>query len=403
MAQQKEIAIGEYAYHLPDELVPRFPAEERDGSRLLVYRTGTISDEQFTSIPDYIEAGSMMVFNNTRVIQARIPMLKDTGAQIEVFCLEPHQPAEYSQAFAATGHCQWHCMVGNLKRWKSGQIAKELSIDGQSIMLSAEQIERKDRSVLVQFSWQPAHYHFGQILEAAGQLPIPPYLGRDTEESDYERYQTVYSQHKGSVAAPTAGLHFTEEVFSRLRSKNIQLSEVTLHVGAGTFRPVQSETLGGHEMHTEHFQVSRAFLHQLRASLGKVVAVGTTSVRTIERLYWLAADLGQGKRTMQVEQWSPYGDSPQMQPAEAIDLLIRFCDEQDTDTVQASTCLMIAPGYRWQFVNRIVTNFHQPESTLLLLVSAYAGQDWKKIYSHAVAHGYRFLSYGDSSILINEP
>ncbi len=403
MAQQREIAIGEYAYELPDELVPRFPSPERGGSRLLVYRNGDISDAQFSSIADNIEPGSLVVFNNTRVIQARIPMQKETGAQIEIFCLEPHQPAEYSQAFSVTGTCQWHCMVGNLKKWKSGPITKELNIDGQSLTLSAEQVERCDKSVLIQFSWEPAHYHFAQILDAAGKLPIPPYLGRDTEASDYDRYQTVYSQHKGSVAAPTAGLHFTETVFSQLRSKNIQLSEVTLHVGAGTFRPVQSETLGGHDMHTEHFHVSRAFLQQLRGSLGQVVAVGTTSVRTIESLYWLAADLERGNRSMKVEQWSPYDNTTQLEPRAAIDVLLRHCDEQETDTIHASTCLMIAPGYRWQFVNRIVTNFHQPESTLLLLVSAYTGGDWTKIYSHAIAQGYRFLSYGDSSILINEP
>ena len=403
MAQQKEIAIGEYAYHLPDGQVPRFPAQERDGSRLLVYRAGTITDEQFTSIHHYIEPDSLMVFNNTRVIQARILMQKDTGAHIEIFCLEPHQPAEYSQAFSVTGQCQWHCMVGNLRKWKSGTVCKELHVDGTTLLLTAELIQRNDKSVIVQFSWEPSQYQFAQILEAAGKLPIPPYLGRDTEASDYDRYQTVYSQHKGSVAAPTAGLHFTESVFSQLRSKNIQLSEVTLHVGAGTFRPVQSETLGGHEMHTEHFEITRNFLVQLRQSLGKVVAVGTTSVRTIESLYWLATDISRGIRTLQVGQWSPYEGTASLSAADAIDVLIAYCDQTGETTLRASTCLIIAPGYVWRFVNRIVTNFHQPESTLLLLVSAYAGSDWKKIYDHALSHGYHFLSYGDSSILIHEP
>jgi len=399
MAEYRKIAIADYAYKLPEELVPKFPTLERDGARLLAYTAGTIKDDMFANIANHIRQGTLMVFNNTKVIRARLAMQKSTGAKLEVFCLEPFLPSDYATALQSTGECEWLCMVGNLKKWKEGSLSMSVGEGDSTFTLFADKEERIGKDVRVRFRWSNPSLAFGQVLELAGSLPIPPYLKRETAEEDYSRYQTVYSRHEGSVAAPTAGLHFTDSVFGALQQKGVERREITLHVGAGTFLPVQSDTLEGHAMHTEHIVVTRDFISRLRLAIGQVTAVGTTSVRTLESLFWLAAKLHNGGADLKVEQWDPYSVQTNLSPMQALDVLESYCAEKKVDLLCAETQLMIVPGYEWKFVTQIVTNFHQPESTLLLLVSAFVGDDWKRIYSHAKAHSYRFLSYGDSSIL----
>ena len=404
MKDTKHIKISEFNYPLPDERIAKFPLSTRDESKLLVYRHGEVSEDRFTSLPSYLEPGEMMVFNNTKVIQARLHFRKETGALIEVFCLEPIQPNDYVLSFQQTRQCSWLCMVGNLKKWKEGTLKREVSVKGRTITFTATRGQCHGTSHWVDFEWNDETLTFADILEAVGELPIPPYLNRDTQESDKQTYQTVYSKIKGSVAAPTAGLHFTERVLKALDERGIDREELTLHVGAGTFKPVKSEEIEGHEMHTEYISVNRRTIEKLIAHGGKTIAVGTTSVRTLESLYYIGVLIHQNPEANQeelhVKQWMPYEPHPMLTPVESLQGILSYLERHGMEALHTSTQIIIAPGYEYKIVKKIVTNFHQPQSTLLLLVSAFVKGDWKKIYDYALSHDFRFLSYGDSSLLI---
>ena len=403
----KHIRISEFNYPLPDERIAKFPLPVRDQSKLLLYRHGEVTEDIFTSLPDYLPANSLMIFNNTKVIQARLHFHKETGALIEVFCLEPVQPNDYARNFQQTEHAAWLCMIGNLKKWKEGVLKREITVKGKPLTLTAERGACHGTSHWVDFRWNNPEITFADILEVFGELPIPPYLNRETQESDKETYQTVYSKIKGSVAAPTAGLHFTPRVLDALREKGVTLEELTLHVGAGTFKPVKSEEIEGHEMHTEYISVNRSTLEKLVAHEGKAIAVGTTSVRTLESLYHIGVTLlhnpNATEEDLHVKQWQPYETALETAATPAVDALqaiIAYLDRHHMETLHSSTQIIIAPGYEYRIVKAMVTNFHQPQSTLLLLVSAFLHGDWRKIYDYALAHDFRFLSYGDSSLLI---
>lgn len=403
----KHIRISEFNYSLPDERIAKFPLPVRDQSKLLLYRHGEVSEDRFISLPEYLSSGSLMIFNNTKVIQARLHFRKETGALIEVFCLEPIQPNDYVLNFQQTEHVAWLCMVGNLKKWKEGTLRREMTVKGKPLTLTAERGECHGTSHWVNFRWNNPEVTFADILEVFGELPIPPYLNRETQESDKETYQTVYSKIKGSVAAPTAGLHFTPRVLDALRNKGVELEELTLHVGAGTFKPVKSEEIEGHEMHTEYISVSRNTLEKLIAHDGKAVAVGTTSVRTLESLYHIGVILLNNpeatEEDLHVRQWQPYemsGETAATSAVESLQAIVAYLDRHSMETLHTSTQIIIAPGYEYKIVKAMVTNFHQPQSTLLLLVSAFVHGDWQKIYNYALANDFRFLSYGDSSLLI---
>ena len=404
MEETKHIKISDYNYPLPDERIAKFPLPVRDQSKLLVYRHGEVSETRFTSLPDYLEAGELMIFNNTKVIQARLHFRKETGALIEIFCLEPIQPNDYVLNFQQTSHAAWLCMIGNLKKWKEGSLHKEMNVKGHTITLTATRGECRGTSHWVDFTWDNPKITFADILEVFGELPIPPYLNRETQESDKETYQTVYSKIKGSVAAPTAGLHFTERVLQALRDKGVDLEEVTLHVGAGTFKPVKSEEIEGHEMHTEYISVNRQTIEKLIAHGGKAIAVGTTSVRTLESLYYIGVTIAShpdaGQEELHVRQWQPYETHPTMTTVESLQQILDYMKRHELEALHTSTQIIIAPGYTYHIVQKMVTNFHQPQSTLLLLVSAFVKGDWRTIYDYALAHDFRFLSYGDSSLLI---
>jgi len=414
----KHIQIRDYDYPLPDERIAKFPLPERDSSKLLVYDGGRISETLFRSLPSLLPEGALMVFNNTRVIQARLHFRKgedQQGALIEVFLLEPANPVEYQENFARKGSCSWYCLVGNLKKWKEGALTREFKIQNSKFKLSAERIGTHGTSQEIRFNWD-ANLTFAEIIDAVGELPIPPYLNRKTQESDKTTYQTVYSKIKGSVAAPTAGLHFTKRVLADIEARGIEREEVTLHVGAGTFRPVKSEDIGGHDMHTEHIAVHRRTIERLLAHGGEAIAVGTTSVRTLESLYYLGvlADppqpslkgresspfKGELERVLHVPQWMPYEYDNSLSTTEALTALLRYMDERGEDVLHATTQIIIAPGYKYHIVRRMITNFHQPQSTLLLLVSAFIGDAWHNVYDYALSHDFRFLSYGDSSMLV---
>ena len=400
----KHIKISEFNYPLPDERIAKFPLANRDESKLLVYRQGEVSEDRFTSLPDYLESGEMMVFNNTKVIQARLHFRKETGALIEVFCLEPIAPNDYVLSFQQTKKCSWLCMVGNLKKWKEGTLKREVEVKGKTITLSATRGECRGTSHWIDFEWDDDSLTFADVLEAVGELPIPPYLNRETQESDKQTYQTVYSKIKGSVAAPTAGLHFTERVLKALDEKGIDREELTLHVGAGTFKPVKSEEIEGHEMHTEYISVNKCTIEKLIAHGGKTIAVGTTSVRTLESLYYIGILIHlnpeANQEELHVKQWMPYEPHPALTPVESLQNILDYLNRNNMEALHTSTQIIIAPGYEYKIVKKIVTNFHQPQSTLLLLVSAFVKGDWKKIYDYALSHDFRFLSYGDSSLLI---
>lgn len=408
MHTPQQIQINEYTYALPDERIAKYPLSERDASKLLIYRGGQIRETLFRHLPDCLPDGALLVFNNTRVIRARLLFRKDTGAMIEIFCLEPAVPSDYEQSFAQTDHCTWHCLVGNSKRWKSGQLYTTVTVGGERVTLSAERVSvAGEAGDLVDFRWDNPRCTFAEVLESAGVLPIPPYLHRETEAQDLQTYQTVYSKVKGSVAAPTAGLHFTPAVLAELDARGIEREEVTLHVGAGTFRPVKSDTIGGHAMHTEHFAVTRRTVDRLLAKPEHVIAVGTTSVRTLESLYYIGCVLARGgadesaDEAFTVGQWEPYdADAPTLTAEEALRAILSYLDRREMDRLWAATQIIIAPGYQFKIVRGMVTNFHQPQSTLLLLVSAFVGGDWRTIYDYALAHDFRFLSYGDSSLLL---
>ncbi len=402
---ERHIRIADYDYPLPDERIAKFPLAERSASKLLVWHGGTIGEARFADIADRLPAGQLLVFNNTKVIRARIVMHKPTGARIEVFCLEPHDPADYERAFAAKGSCTWSCIVGNLKKWKEGTVAIRFEHVGREESLEAEIVGRGAREQLVRFAWT-ADMTFGQLLEHLGRIPIPPYLNRDSEEIDNTRYQTVYSKFEGSVAAPTAGLHFTPELIGAMKERGFDFEEVTLHVGAGTFLPVKEEDAARHAMHTEHFEIRLETLRTLRRKWGAITAVGTTSVRTLESLPALAWRVRQGgspEPGRPVGQWEPYDIPAAFTGAEALDTLIAHMEREGIERLKAATQIMITPlGFEFRIVRNIVTNFHQPSSTLLLLVSAYVGGDWRRIYDYALAHDFRFLSYGDSSLLMRD-
>ena len=400
----KHIQISDYNYPLPDERIAKFPLAERDHSKLLVYRHGEVSEDTFYNLPGYLPKGALMVFNNTKVIQARMHFRKETGALIEVFLLEPANPTDYELMFQTTGHCSWLCMIGNLKKWKEGTLKREFDVKGKHLTLSATRIKEVHTSHWVDFDWDNPDVSFAEILDAVGELPIPPYLNRETQESDKKTYQTVYSKIKGSVAAPTAGLHFTERVLADLDAHGIDREELTLHVGAGTFKPVKSKEIEGHEMHTEYISVHRQTLEKLIAHEGRAIAVGTTSVRTLESLYYMGAKLAEHpdatEEELHVNQWEPYDTHPTLTAVEAIRNVLNYLERNHLNALHASTQIIIAPGYEYKIVKMLVTNFHQPQSTLLLLVSAFLQGDWRKVYDYALAHDFRFLSYGDSSLLI---
>ena len=401
----KSININDFDYPLPDERIAKFPLERRDGSKLLVYRNGEISERRFAEIGQELDSDTLFIFNNTKVVRARLVMHKPSGARVEVFCLEPTAPADYERAFAATAECCWSCIVGNLKKWKEGAVEIPFNFEGCDYTLKAYIAERGVREHIVRFEWE-APMTFGQLLEYLGRIPIPPYLNRESEEIDNTRYQTVYSRFEGSVAAPTAGLHFTVELIDNLKSQGFSFGEVTLHVGAGTFLPVKDEDATKHSMHTEHFEITRHTLELLRTKIGKVTAVGTTSVRTLESLAalaWRVHEGGNAEVERVIGQWELYDIPADFMAQQVLDTLIEYLDQRGEQSIKAATQIMITPlGYRFRIVNRIVTNFHQPKSTLLLLVSAYVGNDWHKIYDYALANDFRFLSYGDSSLLIVE-
>lgn len=418
--EPKHIHIKDYNYPLPDERIAKFPLPQRDASKLLLYRQGSITEDIFSNLPQYLPQGALMIFNNTRVVRARLHFRKDRpvesggatvagshtaepaqGALIEIFILEPATPEEYQENFLSRGGCSWYCLVGNLKKWKTGSLHRRITVGTETITLSATRCEAHGTGHRIEFSWD-SHHTWAEILEATGELPIPPYLNRKTEESDLTTYQTVYSKVKGSVAAPTAGLHFTPRVLEALDACGIDREEVTLHVGAGTFKPVKSEEIGDHDMHTEHIAVHRRTIEKLLTHEGRAIAVGTTSVRTLESLYYMGLLAMEGHEDLHVSQWMPYS-LPQAEPVPvctALGALLTYMDRHETDVLHSSTQIIIAPGYTFHIVRAMVTNFHQPQSTLLLLVSAFVHGDWRSIYDYALGHDFRFLSYGDSSLLI---
>ena len=400
----KEIRIEDFDYALPDERIAKYPLEERDSSNLLYWRNGTIEKMHFYDLPDLLSHEHLLIYNNTKVIQARLHFQKETGATIEIFCLEPHSPADYNLVFQENKSCVWKCLVGNSKKWKEGALKQTMSIRNILFELRAVRIESANEGMshLVRFEWDNEDILFSDILSHFGELPIPPYLNRATEEKDKETYQTVYSKIDGSVAAPTAGLHFTKDVLRRLALNGVREDEVTLHVGAGTFQPVKSEEIGDHPMHREIISVSKRVIEDLIASEGHVVAVGTTSVRTLESLYYLGCRIARNPENpdLMVEQWEPYENDYTLTTAEALQTIVDYLNRNHLAAINAATRIMIVPSFQFRVVNKIITNFHQPKSTLLLLISAFVGIDrWRKIYEFAMANNFRFLSYGDSSLL----
>ncbi len=412
----QHISISDYAYALPDERIAKYPLTQRDQSKLLLYRGGDIHHTRFDNLPEYIPAGSLLIRNNTKVIQARLHFRKETGALIEIFCLEPAAPADYQLNFQSKGHVAWLCMIGNLKKWKQNELHEQITVGDKTFTITATRGDRVNTSHWIDFTWDATEVTWSEILEVYGELPIPPYLNRETEESDKDTYQTVYSSIKGSVAAPTAGLHFTPSVFEALQQENTEISEVTLHVGAGTFKPVKAAAIGAHEMHTEYISVTRHTIERIIAHNGQAIAVGTTSVRTLESLYFMGMQVSACDYTqidkdhnhLHVRQWEPY-EVQQMAEQLHEDLpgavamlraLLNYMDEHQIDIINGSTQIIIAPGYQYHIVQGMITNFHQPKSTLLLLVSAFVGEDWREIYNYALTHDFRFLSYGDSSLLM---
>lgn len=399
------LAIADYAYDLPEERIAKYPLEKRESSKLLIYKKGEIEQQTFTALPDLLSANDCLVFNDTRVIHARMRFQRATGAQIEILCLEPIEPKEVTEAFSSTESTVWKAMVGNAKRWKNDEVlARDFIIDGEIFQLNVERSGRENDAFLVRFFWNSGH-SFSEVLESVGTLPLPPYLNRDTEEEDELRYQTVYAQADGSVAAPTAGLHFTQEVFDSLKAKQVQSAFVTLHVGAGTFKPVKSETMEGHEMHKERISVSRNTIEKMleTANAGnRIIPVGTTSLRTIESVYWFGVKLLAGIKMQElfVGQWEPYElESQKVGVATSLTAVLDWMDSNNKSYLSGATQLLIAPGYEISMANALITNFHQPQSTLLLLVAALIGPDWEKVYDLALKNDFRFLSYGDSSIL----
>lgn len=404
---KQHININDYDYPLPDGRIAKYPVAERDTSKLLLYRNGEVREDIFYNLPNYLPAGALMVFNNTKVIRARLHFHKQTGALIEVFCLEPHTPADYQLSFSQTGAVTWTCLIGNMKKWKEGLLERPITVGGRRLTLTAERLGTSGTGHEVRFAWGDATVSFAEVLDAIGELPIPPYLNRATEEGDLKTYQTVYSKIKGSVAAPTAGLHFTERVLRALDEKGIERNELTLHVGAGTFKPVKTDDVAGHTMHAEWIAVPRRSVERLLAHDCRCIAVGTTSVRTLESLYYIGVLLHDNPSAtlddLHVPQWMPYtyaaAPGEKLTVRAALEEILAYLDRNGLTTLHAATQIIIAPGYDYKIVRTMVTNFHQPKSTLLLLVSAFVKGDWRRIYDYALAHDFRFLSYGDSSLL----
>ena len=403
MSPQKNISTGEFDYHLPEERIPKYPMSERERSNLLVYRQGDIEKDVFENISQHIPSDYLMVYNNAKVVYARLPFRKETGAAIEIFCLEPFRPADYAQAFQQTQSVTWKCLVGNLKKWKGQVLKNTLKMGETQVELHARLVNRGKEYVTVEFTWDQSTVNFGQILDLMGKVPIPPYLKRESEPLDKQRYQTVYSKVKGSVAAPTAGLHFTGPVLEELRGKGVADTEVTLHVGAGTFQPVKAETIDQHTMHIEHFEVSLDSLDKLIGHYPRILPVGTTSLRTLESLYWIGVKLEDSfgeNDVIMLDQWEHTRLEKDIPVVQALQNVKNYLNRTQQQYLQASTRIMIAPGYPFKITRALITNFHQPKSTLLMLIAAFVGDDWKKIYDYALNHDFRFLSYGDSSLLM---
>lgn len=398
-------SVKDFDYSLPAEKIANYPLQKRDGSRLLVYKDGNITDRRYDQIDQFLEAGSLLVFNNTRVIQARLHFKTNTGATIEIFCLEPDDMhAEVNAAMQTRGKLRWKCLVGEYKKWKEPLIQLEIPGEKEETILSARLIEKIADAFVIELAWTPPHLTFAEILEKAGKIPLPPYIKREQGEDDKDRYQTVYAKHEGSVAAPTAGLHYTSDLFDKIRNKNIDVDYLTLHIGAGTFKPIKSELVADHIMHSEQFVVEKVFIEKLIARLNYgITAVGTTSLRTLESLYWLGLKIHSGlfdpEDGITVKQWDPYMLNATVSPREALEAIVSFLEQTGQLEMLTRTQLLIVPGYQWKIANALATNFHQPKSTLVMLVAAFVGEDWKKIYDHALEHDYRFLSYGDGSLL----
>ena len=399
-----EIRIEDYNYPLPDERIAKYPLQKRDSSKLLKYSDGIVSEYIFRELPSLLPENAIMVFNDTKVVPARLHFHKETGAHIEIFCLEPVLPVEYNLIFSSTESCRWKCIVGNVKKWKA-DLLSVINPDGneqvENLGLKASLVERAGETSVVEFSWKGG-LPFSRVLEICGSIPIPPYLNRDTESIDLERYQTLYAKFRGSVAAPTAGLHFTDEVLSAIKNKGIDTETVCLHVGAGTFLPVKSQEIAGHTMHREPFVVTKAFLEDLRKGGKPVIAVGTTSVRTLESLYYIGVSCIETGKPADVPQWAPYEREYLYSMEDALDAIISYMDKESLSSLSAGTRIIIVPGFKFRVVDILVTNFHQPQSTLLLLISAFVDGDWKTIYDYALSNGFRFLSYGDSSVLFRK-
>ncbi len=401
-----DIDLSEYNYELPPDRIAQHPVKERDNSKILISEKDSITEDKFKNIGNYLPPGSLLVFNNTRVIQARILFRKETGAEIEILCLEPLKPGGYDESFTSRGPVEWKCMVGNLKKWKSGPLSLIVNLDDHPLNLIAEKVFPEGDAYRIRFRWNNENLSFGEVLEAAGHIPLPPYINRSDSEDDRIRYQTVYSDIKGSVAAPTAGLHFTDKLLGNLKNDGIGSVKITLHVGAGTFRPVKSKSITGHEMHCEHYFISVLTVEELLRNMDKIIAVGTTTVRTLESLYWTGVRLLQNREAdnglMHLDQWEPYSLEQNIPAKSALEAVINKLRRENKTIMEASTSMIIIPGYKFRLTKGIITNFHQPGSTLLLLVSAWTGEKWKKIYKYALDNGFRFLSYGDSSLLLCE-
>lgn len=405
MTDPRTLSIKDFTYLLPDERIAKYPLAERDASKLLIYKDSHVSEDSYRNIADHIPNDSLLVFNDTKVVEARLLFQKKTGGIIEIFCLEPHQQyPDITTAMQQHEKVLWHCLIGGASKWKRGQLLeKKINYDSNDLILNARYIEKAGDSFLIELSWNNPALSFAEVLHLFGAIPLPPYIKREAEASDADRYQTVYAHYEGSVAAPTAGLHFTNAVFKNLKQRNIDTDFLTLHVGAGTFKPVKSEIMQDHEMHAEYFTVSKSFIQNLLDHLGKdIIAVGTTSLRTLESLYWLGVKQStvQNQQPREITQWEVYNYNKEtISTREALQNLFNWMNERGLDQVSAKTQIIIAPGYQFKIVSGLITNFHQPQSTLLLLVAAFIGDNWRKVYDHALENNFRFLSYGDGSLL----
>jgi len=407
MHKPDTVSIEHYNYPLPQERIAQYPLEKRDESKLLVFNNST-QTAKFKSVADFLPEKSLLVFNDTKVVQARLNFQKESGAAIEIFCLEPHEPTrEIQEAFQLKETSVWKCLVGNRKKWKSGILKMDFELDGKKAELTAERLNDIEESSFIRFRWTPEHLTFSEVLEESGKVPLPPYMHRKAEDGDRERYQTIYAQHDGSVAAPTAGLHFTDTVFEALRKKSIDSDYVTLHVGAGTFRPVSSETVSEHQMHTEQILVKRSLIEKLIIKTEEsLIAVGTTSIRTLESLFWLGTKMHYfpNQESYTLSQWEAYdlAEKSRLSRKEALNEILLFLERKQEDIFRSETQILIGPGYEFQIIDGMITNFHQPKSTLLLLISAYLGDAWKSIYDYALKNDFRFLSYGDSCLFLKD-